>query len=336
LSNPNTPPKSMSRRTALGFLGGIAGAFGGGWITNRLNQTQTSAPVIQLPNVVQRPPLTIETKSGIRVHSIQTGFVAVKSAHRQISGIEDARLLSIALDNRWTEWMPINTWVIEHPEGVIVVDTGETSKMNDPEYVNCDPVTAWIYQNNLRFAVSAADEIGSQFPTLGLDPAEVRWVVQTHLHSDHMGGLSSFPNATVYVPREDYPDSAGVLTCQLPANLAPKFADFEAMDLPGIGLGFRLTADGDVMIIPTHGHSMGHQSVMLDDGEAHYIFAGDTSFDEAQLRENIIGGIVADTTLARETLEKLRVFIRETPSIYLPTHDPDSGQRFAEGIITTL
>ena len=336
-SNVSPSTSGITRRGALGILGsGIIGAFGGGWLTDRAAQTQLGAPMLPLPNVVQVPPLTVTTASGVRIYAIQTGFVAVKNAHRRLVGLESARLLSIAADTTWTNWMPIHAWVIRHPEGVIVVDTGETSRINELDYTNCDPITGWVYRNNLRFAVTPADEIGAQLAALDIDAADVRYVVQTHLHSDHSGGLAAFPNATFYVPSADYPASMGTLPCHYPANFAPRFAEFSAQSLPGIEQGFRLTSDSDVLIIPTHGHSMGHQSVLLRDGERDYLFAGDTSFDEAQLREGSVGGIVADVGLARTTLANLQTYVRECPTIYLPTHDPDSRRRLAEGLITTI
>jgi N-acyl homoserine lactone hydrolase len=327
----------MTRRSALSLMvGGIAGAVGGGWLTDRAAQTQLGAPALPLPNAVQVPPLSVTTSAGIRIHAIQTGFVAVKRAHRQLVGLEAARLLSIAADATWTSWMPIQTWVIQHPEGVIVVDTGETSRINEPDYANCDPVTGWVYRNNLRFAVTPADEIGAQLAALDIDPADVRYVVQTHLHSDHVGGMSAFPNATFYVPRADYPNSMGTLPCHYPTQFSPRFAEFSAQDLSAIGQGYRLTREGDVLIIPTHGHSMGHQSVLLRDGERDILFAGDTSFDEGQLRDGVVGGIVADVGLARATLTTLQTYVRERPTIYLPTHDPESRRRLAEGIVTVI
>ena len=68
----------------------------------------------------------------MRIHVIQTGTVAIKQ--RQIHGVGHGfqRRLNTLLDSHWTEPLPIYVWVIEHPEGAIVVDTGETARVAEP------------------------------------------------------------------------------------------------------------------------------------------------------------------------------------------------------------
>jgi hypothetical protein len=70
----------------------------------------------------------------MRVHAIQTGTVAVKSRQREGKGRGPARLVSTLIDRNWTDPLPIFAWLIEHPEGLIVVDTGETSRVTDRGY----------------------------------------------------------------------------------------------------------------------------------------------------------------------------------------------------------
>ena len=62
----------------------------------------------------------------IRIHAIRTGSVAIKECQRVGRGTgQVGRQISILTDKEWTEPLPIYAWAIEHPEGVIVVDTGE-------------------------------------------------------------------------------------------------------------------------------------------------------------------------------------------------------------------
>ena len=70
----------------------------------------------------------------MRIHAIQTGSVAIKESQRQGVGHGIRRRLNPLVDKAWTEPLPIYAWVIEHPEGIIVVDTGETARATEPGY----------------------------------------------------------------------------------------------------------------------------------------------------------------------------------------------------------
>ena len=61
----------------------------------------------------------------MKLHAIQTGSVRIKSAQVQGRGQGLQRRLGVFADRHWTGWLPTYAWVIDHPEGVIVVDTGQ-------------------------------------------------------------------------------------------------------------------------------------------------------------------------------------------------------------------
>lgn len=67
----------------------------------------------------------------MKVHAIQTGTVAVRPRQQRGEGRGAARLARVLMDRSWTDPLPIYAWLIEHPEGLIVVDTGETARVND-------------------------------------------------------------------------------------------------------------------------------------------------------------------------------------------------------------
>jgi N-acyl homoserine lactone hydrolase len=326
-----TSPTGLTRRTFLrhlrtGSLGAVLGGLGMERWLNFWNSTQVGAPPVPMQGRSVEPA-TLTTRSGLRIHNIQTGFVAVKSAHRLHTGSDGSGIPAIAFDRTWTEWMPIHTWVIEHPEGIIVVDTGETSQAMTREYFNCDPFNQFFYTSFLRFAVSPEDEMKPQLETLGILPEDVRWVVQTHLHSDHMGGLREFSQAEIFVTGEESRSTMGTLPCHYPAAFAPTETSFQSHPIGGFTRSYPLTQDGVVRIVPTPGHTPGHQSVILLDDDLTYCFAGDTSFSEAQLLADQVGGIAMDPAANRSTLEQIRVLCAEQPTVYLPSHDPESRTR---------
>ena len=70
----------------------------------------------------------------MKIHAIQTGTVALTTAWREGVGRGRRRLLNTILDGEWTEPLPIYAFAIEHPEGVIVVDTGEDARASERRY----------------------------------------------------------------------------------------------------------------------------------------------------------------------------------------------------------
>lgn len=305
----------------------LGGLIGGALIGRAVAQHNQPQPMTNAAPA----PLTVTTPSGKRIHHLQTGYVAVKRRHRDYRGPDGTGIPAILADLYWTEWMPISAWIIEHPEGLIVIDTGESLRaVNDPTYFNCDPGTNFVYRSLLRFAMQPGDDLVSQMQQLGMRPDDVRWVIQTHLHSDHMGGLVAFDKSEIILSDKDYPTSTGALPCRYEPWLAPTFTRFDTGSLPGFEQIMQVTKAGDVVIVPTPGHSEGHQSVILLDGELSYFFAGDASFTEKQMLAGGTAGIAAQPALMRESLAAIRTFAQSQPTIYLPSHDSDLRMRLQQ------
>jgi N-acyl homoserine lactone hydrolase len=93
----------------------------------------------------------------VNIHAIQTGTVDIKTAERIR---KPGGLIRVFTDSRWTEWLPIYTWVIDHPEGIIVVDTGETSKSSEPNYYpHWHPYYRYSLRMNVRRRMKLAHSL---------------------------------------------------------------------------------------------------------------------------------------------------------------------------------
>src|SRR5215471_11592189 len=124
----------------------------------------------------------------IRVHPIQTGYARLRPAQaRRRSG----GALRVLLDREWTDWLPIYAWLIEHPEGNILVDTGESARITEPGYM---PRWHPFFRLAASFRVSAEDELGAQLGKARIAPDQIQTVILTHLHSDHSDGLNQLPS----------------------------------------------------------------------------------------------------------------------------------------------
>jgi glyoxylase-like metal-dependent hydrolase (beta-lactamase superfamily II) len=268
------------------------------------------------------------------IHAIQTGTVEVKQRQRQGIGSGAARLLSTFRDREWTEPLPIFAWLIEHPEGLILVDTGETARASEPGYF---PRWHPYFRSGLREMVSREQEIDRGLQELGFSTEDVRRLVLTHLHTDHAGGLHHFPTSEMLVSRRELEAAAGrmgrlrgYLNNRFPDWFSPRAVDFEPEPAGPFAESLSLTEAGDVRLVPTGGHTHGQLAVLVDEDDSTVCIAGDASYTQELLLQQAVDGVAPDEARARETLARLLAFVRERPTVYLPSHDAGSATRLAE------
>ena len=240
---------------------------------------------------------------------------------RQLRGVGGGRTRAIRtmLDRSWSEPLPILCWLIEHPDGLIMVDTGESAgAMSRSWYPWWQP----YWRLAVRFSVEPSDEAGPQLRSLGFDPEDVKTVVLTHLHGDHAGGIPHFPRSEIVVARGEWEaaqgfagEAAGYLPKHFPAWLSPRLVEGEEEIAPG------------VRVMPTPGHTPHHQSVVVETGSRTLFLAGDASYSLELMREGVADGVTTSPSTHRATLERIRAFVDSHDAVFLPAHDPGSVGR---------
>jgi len=264
----------------------------------------------------------------MKIHALSTGTVRIKTAMRYGRG--PVRQVNTFLDREFTESLPIHVWVIEHPEGVIVVDTGELASA---------PALPFA-----RFEIAPEDEVGPQLRRLGIAPADVRTVVLTHLHGDHMDGVSHFTGREILVNEGEYRfirSLPGRINSAIgrqvwPAGFVPRTFAFRPEPLGPFSRSYPLTAAGDVLVVPTPGHTPEHSSVVVLHDGISYFLAGDTSYTQRQLLDARVDGVSPNATQARRTMRTILHYAAEHPTVYLPSHDRESAIRLATSSLLTV
>jgi N-acyl homoserine lactone hydrolase len=270
----------------------------------------------------------------MKIHAIQTGTVAIKTHQVEGVGRGVRRQVSMFLDRAWTDPLPIYAFAIEHPEGVIVVDTGETARTSEPGYF-----PAWhpFYRWGLRESVAPEDEIGPQLQRLGIAPGDVRQVVLTHLHTDHAGGLHHFPDTEILVSRGDLEHASGRLgrlrgypNNRWPSWFAPTPVDLDPTPYGPFPQSRTLTKAGDVTIVPLPGHTPSQIGVLVQEADHAVLLAGDTSYTQDLMLRGVVDGPSPDDAVAQRTHARVRELAAERPTVYLVAHDPDTAARLTE------
>ena len=233
-----------------------------------------------------------------------------------------------------TEFWHPTAFALEHPEGVIVVDTGETARASQPGYF-----PSWHPGvRAFREWVEPEQEIGPQLERLGISPGDVRWLVMTHLHTDHAGGLHHFPDNEILVTPTELDFASGlrgrlrgyVANTHWPAWFRPTLLELEPEPLGPFPQSLRLTDAGDVTLVPVPGHTPGQIGVLVDEGEQTVFLAGDSSYTQDLMLRGKADGVGADDEAERLTHERIRAYATAHPTVYLVAHDPDTSVRLAE------
>jgi glyoxylase-like metal-dependent hydrolase (beta-lactamase superfamily II) len=169
-------------------------------------------------------------------------------------------------------------YAIEHPAGICLFDTGQSARAARHGYHQW-----WHpYLRLARFELSATGEAGAQ-----LDATSVRWVVLSHLHTDHVGGLAAFASADVLVSRTEWERASG-FTGKLrgyvpqhwPHSLQPCLVDFTGPPVGPFPASHDVAGDGTLVLVPTPGHTPGHLSMIVA-GEC--FLGGDIAHTQAEL-----------------------------------------------------
>ncbi len=270
-----------------------------------------------------------------KIHAIRTGLVQVRQSQASSKGHGLARVVNMLIDPEWTDWLPIYAWAIEQGNRVVLVDTGETSRVHEPGY---HPRWHPFYRRAVRFQVAPEDELGPQLRALGIQVSDVSDVILTHLHTDHAGGLKHVVGCRTWVDPSELNRAKGFmgrLNGYLP-NRWPKWWQPQALQFNNSPVGpfpqsADVTGNGEIVAIPTPGHTPGHVSVLVP-GTLSVLLAGDTSYTQDLLLAGKVDGVSPNEELARQTLRNIRELARQQPLVYLPSHDTESELRLEKNI----
>ncbi|MBX3099969.1 MAG: N-acyl homoserine lactonase family protein [Salinibacterium sp.] len=266
---------------------------------------------------------------------LSTGSVRIRPQHVETDGSPFAWWLLTS--RRWTAPRPINVYVIEHPEGLVLFDTGQDrASLTDPEYFPRGLVR-FLYGRLASFDLGPTDTLTAQLASIGHDIADVRTVILSHLHQDHIGGLPELGHAEIVVSATEWaqvsaplPELNGVLAdhVTLPGLrwtpvttdpvVDPTIAPFtSAHDVRG---------DGSLVLLPTPGHTPGSLSLFVRmPGLRPLLLVGDLTYDVDLLWAGRIPGVGSRRGLRDSTRMVAQLRAHYPDLVVLAAHDPAAG-----------
>ena len=162
---------------------------------------------------------------------------------------------------------------------------------------------------------------------LGYKPEQVSKILVTHKHGDHSGSIGCFPNAKIYIGPEDADamklTGENIIRATYPDGPYHNFLESQKI------------ADG-VYFIKARGHTKGNSIVIAEKDGVYYMMHGDVTYVDAALHANKLSIVFEDLPAARETLDRVREFVRNNPTIYLSTHTPEGVSNLEGKVIMKL
>ena len=241
---------------------------------------------------------------------------------------------------------PAFVGVIAHPsEGLILFDTGYDRAFFDATETFPERLYRWATPVRLEEGQSAA----AQLARLGHRPADVRFIVLSHFHGDHVAGLHHFPQAAIFCARAGLQGvrqgarfsrvRRGLLSRLVPDTVEARaryFEDCPAVALPEAFSPFRMGADlfgdGSLLAVDLPGHCPGHWGLGLRvEDDRHVFLAADAAWSISAVEDgipppSITTGLLGDTQSYRATLRQLQALAgRET--VILPSHCAEAMTR---------
>lgn len=211
--------------------------------------------------------------------------------------------------------VPVPAYFIDHPRGRVVFDTGLPAGLRTDPAKAISPALAAVYTADFPPEM----DVDRQLEAIDVDPASIDIVVNSHLHFDHCAGNALLPNARIVVQRRE---------AEAVRQAGPPRAGFDAntmldgRDVQLVDGEHDLFGDGSMLLLPTYGHTPGHQSLHLRCESGDTVLAGDCCYFHRTLRDMKLPGFGHDREEQKRSIEKLRG-LEDAGARIIAGHDPD-------------
>lgn len=176
---------------------------------------------------------------------------------------------------------PVPSWLIEHPDGLVLFDVGMHVDLQTSNERIGEP-TAEIFKPDF----TPGEELTARLNARGIRPTDINKVVLSHLHFDHAGGSNEIPDARIVVQHDEWQSGHDQ---RMIDHGVYNPADYDhGHDVEEVNGEHDVFGDGRIVCLPTPGHTRGHQSLRVELDSGPVVLTGDCIYLEEMLTDMIV------------------------------------------------
>lgn len=223
----------------------------------------------------------------IKVHILHCGSISVSPVVPRGGLSLSGALGGIALSDDRRVTLPVSCYLIEHPQGRVLIDTGISRDMSPDGKFDRGAANSLVYPYLTDFLhpkVEPGCTVKEKLSAMGLSPKDIDIVMLTHFDPDHTAGLRSLKGAKrILVPQEEYFWSCRTVyryrePWKLWINEGIEYFWFKGTGIGPNWWSYDLFGDGSVSFIHLPGHTTGHTGVKIENDGKFVILASDACY----------------------------------------------------------
>jgi glyoxylase-like metal-dependent hydrolase (beta-lactamase superfamily II) len=242
-------------------------------------------------------------------------------------------LLRFVTDKSHFIWVPIHAYLLEHPsQGLVLFDAGICSEQAHHHRDYYRGIYRLLFDDD-EYAQEPQEDLPVQLQRLGYRVEDVRTVVLTHMHEDHVGNIHHLTDARIVVSKAEWDARGMKLYGFIPITYEPSFSmakkwgyvDYTSGAYYNFDRSQDLFGDGTVRLLPTPGHTPGHLSAVIQMEGYQLMVTGDIMYTLRHLATRQVQALRFNKKMGDEQLESINrmgVLKNLQPDLfYLPGHD---------------
>lgn len=267
----------------------------------------------------------------IKIHILRCGSITVSRDAVSGSGFY-LPALRAATPMRERMELPVNCYLLEHPRGLILIDSGLSRDLSPEGVYSARSARSVLPAPLAGFyhpAVPMGQAIHEQLSALGLSPSDLDYVFLTHLDADNVCGLRHLDGAKhILCSQEDYWWSCRTVYKLRQSQKLWLSDHMETFWFKGTNVGPFIWSkdffdDGSFTLIHLPGHTDGQYGVLLRRGQRFAFFCSDAAYDRRSWEELVVPGFGFNRESQLKCLKWIQSLSRENGCVGIFSgHDP--------------